>query len=62
MFPSRLLMIHDATTCRQDDIPELSRWQQLDDPFLEIRNADVIAGGDDASFVDTAIELDHDLS
>ena len=52
VFSSRLLVIHDAGGSRHDDEAELTRREELDDPFLEIRNADVVAGRDDASLVE----------
>ena len=62
MFPPRLLMIHNPTASRQDNIPKLSGRQQFHDPFLEIRDPDVEPWGDDARFVDAAVELDDDFS
>lgn len=46
-------MIHDTRGRCQDDVSELTRRQQLDDPLLEIRYADVVAWGDYTSLVDT---------
>ena len=51
MLPARLLMIHDPRRGRQHYVTELSRGKQLDDPFLEIGDAHVVSGGDDACFV-----------
>lgn len=62
MFPPRLLVVHDPTARRQDDVPKLSARQELDDPFLEIGDADVVARGDDAGFVDAPVELNDDLA
>ena len=55
-------MIHNPTASRQDNIPKLSRWQQFHDPLLEIGDPDVEARGDDARFVDAAVELDDDFA
>ena len=51
MLPPRLLVVHDPRRRGQDDVPELTRGQQLDDPFLKVADADVVAGRDDAGFV-----------
>jgi len=51
MLPSRFLVIHDSRRSCQNDIAELTRGQQLDNPFLKVADADVVAGGDDAGFV-----------
>ena len=55
-------MVHDTSRGGQDDIAELTGGQQLDDPLLEIGQADVVAGGDDTSLVETAVQLNDDLA
>ena len=52
MLSPRLLVIHDAGGSGEDDIAELTRWQELDDPLLEVFQLDVVAGADDAGLVD----------
>lgn len=46
-------MIHDSRTRGEHNVPELTRRQELDDPFLEVDYADVVAWGYNASFIDT---------
>jgi hypothetical protein len=53
VLPSGLFVIHDTSRCGQNDIAELTSWQQLDDPLLEIGQTDVVAGRDDTSLVET---------
>ena len=55
-------MIHDASAGGQDDVAELTRWQQLDNPLLKISELDVVAGRNDASLVETTIELNDDFT
>ena len=55
-------MIHDTSTGCQDDVTELTRWQELDNPFLKVTELDVITWGDDTGFVETTVELDDDLA
>ena len=55
-------MIHDTSTRRQDDITELTTWEQLDNPLFEISELDVVPRRDNTCFVESAIELDHDLA
>lgn len=62
MLPPRLLMVHNPSTSRQDDIPKLTARQQLDDPLLEIAQLHVVAWADDADFVEAPVQLDHDLA
>jgi len=62
VFASCLLVVHDTSRGCENDITELTRWQQLDDPLLEIGETDVVAGRDDTSLVETAIQLDDDLA
>ena len=44
-------MVHDAGRGGEHDEAELTRRQELDDPFLEVTDTHVVAGGDDAGFV-----------
>lgn len=52
MLPPRLLVVHNTRRSCENNISELSGREELDDPFLEIGDADVVAGRDDAGFVD----------
>ena len=55
-------MIHNPSTGGKDNIAELTRWQQLNDPLLEVTKRNIIAGRDDTSLVETAVELYDDLA
>lgn len=57
-----LLVVHDASGGGENDVAELTRGQQLDDPLLHITELDVVAGRDDTGLVDAAVELDDDLA
>ena len=46
-------MIHYAGRCGENNISELTRWQKLHNPFLEVIDFDVVARADDAGFVDS---------
>ena len=48
----RLLVIHDASGCSENDVAELTRGKQLRDPLLEVLDLDVVAWADDAGLVD----------
>ena len=52
MLPPRLLVIHDTRRGCKHNETELTRWQQLDNPLLKVGDADIVARGDDAGFVD----------
>ena len=62
MFSPGLLVVHDTGRGGEDDVAELTRRQQLDDPLLEITDADVVAGGDDTGLVQAAVKLDDNLA
>lgn len=47
-----LLVVHDTGGGGEDDVAELTRWQELDDPLLEVGELDVVAWGDDTSLVE----------
>ena len=50
-------MIHDSSRSCQDDIPELTRRQQLNDPLLKVRYSNIISWRDDACLVDAIPRL-----
>lgn len=62
VFPSSLLVVHDASRCCQDDVSERTRRQQDVDPVLDLRELYVEARGDDTAFVDSSVELDDNLA
>ena len=57
VLASCLLVVHDTSRGCEDNVTELTRWQQLDDPLLEIGETDVVAGRDNTSLVETIPEL-----
>lgn len=62
MLSTGLLVVHDTGRGGEDDVAELTGRQQLDNPLLELGETDVVAGRDDTSLVETAVELDDDLA
>jgi hypothetical protein len=52
-----LLVVHDTSTGGQDNVAELTRGQQLDNPLLEVTELDVVAGGDDTGLVEAVCLL-----
>ena len=49
-----LLVVHDTGRGGEDDIAELTGREELDNPLLELAEADVVAGGDDTALVHAA--------
>eukprot|EP00322_Chrysochromulina_rotalis_P026222 CAMPEP_0115835906 /NCGR_PEP_ID=MMETSP0287-20121206/4436_1 /TAXON_ID=412157 /ORGANISM="Chrysochromulina rotalis, Strain UIO044" /LENGTH=167 /DNA_ID=CAMNT_0003289379 /DNA_START=172 /DNA_END=675 /DNA_ORIENTATION=+ len=62
VLPLGLLVIHDAIRRRQDDVAELARRQQVDDPLLNVAIADVKARRDDTALVNPSDQIDNDLA
>ena len=62
MLSPGLFMVHDATRGSQDDIPELSRWEEVVGPLLNVTNRHVKSGRDDAALVKATCEVDNDLA
>lgn len=62
MFPPRLLVIHNASACRQNHVAKLSAGQQLYHPLLEVFELDIVSGRDNTGLVKAPIELDNDLA
>lgn len=52
VLPPRLLVIHDPGGGGEDDVAELTRRQELDDPLLHVAQLDVVARADNASLVE----------
>jgi hypothetical protein len=57
-----LFVVHDTGGGGEDDVTELTRWEQLDNPLLHVAELDVVAGRDDTGLVDAAVELDDNLA
>jgi hypothetical protein len=61
VLASGLLVVHDTSRGGEHDVSELTRWQQLDNPLLEVGETDVVAGRDDTSLVETASGISNHL-
>lgn len=57
-----LLVVHDTGRGGQDNVTELTRGKELDNPLLHVAELDVVAGRDDTSLVEAAVELDNNLA
>lgn len=62
MLSPGFLVVHNASTGGEDNVSELTRRQKLDNPLLEITELNVVARRDDTSLVETAVELNDNLS
>lgn len=58
VLASSLLVVHDTSGGGENDVSELTRWQKLDNPLLELTEADVVSWGDDTGLVETIYKLD----
>ena len=52
MLASGLLVVHDTSGSCKDDVSELTGRKELDNPLLEISEADVVSWGDDTGLVE----------
>jgi len=62
MLSAGLLVIHDTGRCGEDDEAELTGRKELDDPFLEVSELNVVSWRDYAGFVEAAVELNNNLA
>lgn len=62
VLASSLLVVHDTSGGGEDDVSELTGWQKLDNPLLEILDLDVVSWGDNTGLVETAVQLNNNLS
>ena len=54
VLPPGLLVVENTSGCSENYVAKLTRWQKLDDPFLEITELNIVAGADDTSFVNAS--------
>jgi hypothetical protein len=47
-----LLLVHDSGRGGEDNVAELTGREELDNPLLELAEADVVAGGNDTALVE----------
>lgn len=47
-----LLVVHNSSRGGQDDVAELTRRKELDDPLLQVGELDVVAWGDNTGLVE----------
>lgn len=52
MLATSLLVIHDTGRGGEDDVSELTRGEELDNPLLEVTELNIVTGGDDTSLVE----------
>lgn len=53
-----LFVIDDAIRSGQDDEAELTRWEEIGSPFVNLVDANVETGRDDAALVQATVQLD----
>ena len=60
VLPPGLLVVENTSGRSENYVAKLTRWQKLDDPFLEVTELNVVAGADDTRFVNAStIKLVH---
>ena len=52
VLASCLLVVHDTGRGGENDVSELTGRKELDNPLLQVGEADVVSGGDDTSLVE----------
>ena len=52
VLASCFLVVHDTGRGGENDVSELTGRKELDNPLLEVGEADVVSGGDDTSLVE----------
>ena len=62
VLASGFLVVHDTVRGGQDEVAKLTRRQKVRGELLDIVEADIESGGDDAALVETTDEVDNDLA
>jgi hypothetical protein len=55
-------VVHDSLVGGQDDVSELSGWQDLVQDLLVVFELDIKPWGDDSALVDSSVELNDDFA
>lgn len=55
-------VVHDSLVGGQDDVSELSGWQDLVQDLLVVLELDIKPWGDDSALVDSSVELNDDFA
>lgn len=62
VLATSLLVVHDTSGGGQNEVTELTRGEELGGPGLEVTELNGVAGVDNTTLVQTAVELDDDLA
>ena len=62
MVRSGLIVVHDTLVGSQDDVTELSRWEDVVDELLEVLELKVESWGDNTALVKSSVEVNDDLA
>ena len=62
LLATGLLVVHNTGGGGENDETELTSWEELDNPLLEVVKTDVVAWGDDTGLVGATVKLDDDLA
>lgn len=57
VFSPRLLVVHDSGRGCENDVAELTRRQEVDNPFLHVTQLNVVPWANDAGLVDAGGSL-----
>jgi hypothetical protein len=55
-------VVHDTSRSSQDDVTELSGWQQVVGPSFNVTDLDVKSWGNNTTFVQSTIQLNNNLT
>ena len=62
MLATSFLVVHDTSGGGQNEVTELTRGEELGGPGLEVTELNGVAGVDNTTLVQTAVELDDDFA
>lgn len=62
VLSSGFFMVHDTSRGGQDDVTELSGWQQVGSPFFNVTNLNVESWGNNTTLVQSTVQLNNNLT
>jgi len=62
LLSTGLFVGHDAHGGSQNNVAELTGWEEVDDPLLDLVLSDIESRADNAALVEASRELNYDLA
>lgn len=62
MLSLGFFVVHDTVGGSENDVSELSGWEDVVDELLEVLELEVVSGGDNTALVQSAVQVNNDFA